>query len=91
VDAGVTEKSDGGPALNVDVTNSLEVMVMLQVLVPEQGPLQPENVDPEAGEAVRLTAVPVAKLAAHDVPQLMPAGLLVTVPLPLPASVTNKV
>jgi hypothetical protein len=40
--------------------------------------------DPAAGVAVRVTAVPPRKLAAQAVPQLTPAGLLVTVPVPLP-------
>ena len=52
--------------------------------------LQPESSDPEAGEEARLTAVPLAKLAVHDVPQLMLAGLLATLPSPLPASRTDK-
>jgi len=53
--------------------------------------LQPANVDPEAGEKVKVTVVPVAKLAEHELPQTMPEELLVTVPLPLPANVTDKV
>src|SRR5262249_41578038 len=88
--AGVREKSGGGPTLNVAVTFSPEVMVMLQ-LVPEQAPLQPENVDPEAGEAVKTTTVPTVKFAVQEFGQSIPAGLLVTCPLPLPVSVTKRV
>jgi hypothetical protein len=35
-----------------------------------------------------VTDVPLGKLAEHVEPQLIPAGLLVTVPVPVPASVT---
>jgi hypothetical protein len=45
-------------------------------------------VEPEAGVAVRVTVVPVLRLAEQVLPQLMPAGLLVTVPLPVPALLT---
>src|SRR5438093_4117943 len=54
--------------------------------VPEQPPpLQPPKVEPAAGTAVSATAVPLVKLAAQVAPQVMPAGELVTVPLPVPA------
>ena len=60
-----------------------------QVLVPVQPPpLQPVNVEPAAGVAVRVTAVPLGNVAEHVVPQEMPAGELVTVPLPAPALLT---
>jgi hypothetical protein len=87
--AGVREKSGGGPALNVAATFSLEVIVKLQFM-PEQAPLQPENVDPEAGEAVKTTTVPTAKFAVQELPQSIPEGLLETVPFPLPTSVTER-
>jgi hypothetical protein len=47
------------------------------------------NVDPVAAVAVRVTDV--LKLTEQVVPQLMPLGLLVTVPLPVPAGVTVRV
>ena len=87
-DDGCSEKSGG---VKVAVTNSSEVIMTWQGLVPVQAVLQPENADPEAGEAVRMTTIPVAKLAEHDVPHSMPVGLLITVPLPLPASRTDRV
>lgn len=90
-DAACSEKSGGGPVLKVAVTNSSEVVkVTLHEPIPEQFVSQPENPDPEEGEAVKVTTFPVAKLAAQDVVQLIPAGVLVTVPLPLPAIATNK-
>src|SRR5205809_721607 len=57
--------------------------------VPEHPPpLQPPKVEPAAGVAVSVTAVPLVKLAAQVAPQVMPAGELVTVPLPVPTSLT---
>src|SRR5207248_975014 len=54
-------------------------------------PVQPLRVEPAAGVAVTVTAVPLVKLAEHVAPQVMPAGELVTVPLPVPAGVTVRV
>src|SRR5438034_6773068 len=51
-------------------------------------PLQPLKVEPAAGVAVTVTAVPLGKLAEHVAPQVIPAGELVTVPLPVPALLT---
>src|SRR5207247_1428873 len=63
-----------------------------QMSVPERRPpLQPLKVEPAAGAAVSVTAVPLLKLAEQVAPQLMPAGALVTVPLPVPAGVTVRV
>ena len=77
--------------MNVAVMSWSPFMVTLQLPMPVQASLQPANVDPEAGEKVKVTVVPVAKLAEHELPQTMPEELLVTVPLPLPANVTDKV
>ncbi len=57
----------------------------MQVPVPEHAPLQPANVEPARGEADRVTLVPELKLDEQVLPQLIPVGLLVTVPLPVPA------
>jgi hypothetical protein len=71
--------------LKVAVTDLSEFIVKVQVLlVPEQSPDQPAKVEPESAVAVRVTVVPEAKYATHPVPQLIPAGLLVTVPDPVP-------
>jgi hypothetical protein len=68
------------------VTVVSALIVTTQVPVPVQPPpVQPVNVDPAAGVAVSVTGVPVANAAAQVEPQLMPAGLLETVPLPAPA------
>ena len=76
-------------AVNVAVTAESEVSVMMHVPVPVQPlPVQPVNVEPASGVAVRVTDVPLAKLVAQVAPQLMPAGALVTDPVPVPAFVT---
>jgi hypothetical protein len=48
-------------------------------------------VEPAAGVAVRVTAAPLVNAAEHVVPQEIPAGLLVTVPLPVPDRETVSV
>src|SRR6267142_1898970 len=73
----------------VAVTEAVALIVTTQVPLPEQPPpLQPVKVEPAAGVAVKVTAVPLAYGAAHVAPQAMPAGLLVTVPAPAPALLT---
>src|SRR5260221_8189637 len=54
-------------------------------------PFTPQCGAPEAGAALRVTAVPCAKLALHVAPQLIPAGALVTVPVPAPAPGTVSI
>ena len=57
--------------------------------VPEHGPLHPSKPEPEAADAVRLTVVPDGNTEEHcEDGQLMPAGVLVTVPAPFPPGVT---
>src|SRR5438445_13164802 len=74
------------------VTVVAAVRVTVQEPVPEQPPpLQPVKVEPAAGAAVSVTAVPLVKLAAQVAPQVMPAGLLVTVPSRAPALETVRV
>ena len=73
----------------VAVTVVAALRVTLQVPVPEQlPPLQPEKVEPAAGVAVRVTTVPLVNEATHVEPQEMPAGALVTVPVPAPDLLT---
>jgi hypothetical protein len=75
----------------VAVTARAAVIETVQAAVPVQAPLHPANVEPLAAEAVKVTEVPLAKLALQVAPQLMPAGDEVTVPVPVPALVTVRV
>ena len=47
--------------------------------------MKPVKYDPLAGVAVRVTRVPASKGALQVLPQAMPTGLEVTVPVPVPA------
>src|SRR2546425_9270469 len=76
--------------VKVAVTVVAAESVTVQAPVPEQPPLQPVKVEPAAGTAVSVTAVPFVKLAEQVAPQVIPAGLLVTVPVPAPAGGTVK-
>src|SRR5438876_9016233 len=76
-------------ALKVAVTSVAAVSVTVQGPVPVQPPpLQPVKVEPAAGAAVSTTGVPLAKVDEQFVPQVIPAGTLVTVPEPVPARTT---
>ena len=81
----------GGGKLNVAVTAAAAFIVITQLPVPLQAPPQPANTDPLAGVAVKVTTVPPVKLDEHPLPQLIPSGLLVTFPAPVPASDTVSV
>src|SRR3989449_3637914 len=86
------EAAGGVMSVNGAVTVVAALRVTGQAPGPEQPPpLQPLKVEPAAGAAVSVTAVPPAKLAAQVAPQVMPAGLLVTVPAPVPALETVSV
>jgi hypothetical protein len=78
--------------VNVAVTAAAALSVTTQLPVPLQPPpLHPVKAEPALGVAVSVTTVPLTKSAAHVAPQLIPAGLLVTVPVPAPARVTVSV
>src|SRR5207302_1150021 len=79
--------------LNVAVTDCAAVIFMLHVPVPEQAaPLHPAKVAPAAAVAVKVTVVPLAKFALQLIlGQLIPAGLLVTVPFPARVTFRRKV
>ena len=74
--------------MNVAVTEALAVGVITHLPVPVQAPDQPANVEPVLAVAVSVTSVPLANVALHVDAQLMPEGLLVTVPAPVPADRT---
>lgn len=74
------------------MTDRAALIVTMQVPVPEQPePDQPPKVEPVAAVAVSVTLAPAPKLAEQATPQLMPAGLDVMVPEPVPAGVTERV
>jgi hypothetical protein len=78
----------------VAVTDLAALIVTVQVSpLLESQPAQLPKSEPDIGEAVNVTGVPLVKLALHVAPQSMPAGLLLTVPLPAPvfATVNAKV
>ena len=54
----------------------------------QPSPSQPAKVEPAAAVAVRVTDVPSSKVAEHVAPQLIPPGLLLTVPCPPPCFAT---
>jgi hypothetical protein len=67
------------------------VTATVQVPVPlHPPPLQPANVESAAGVAVNVIIEPVPYIAEQVAPQLMPAGVDVTVPLPAPALTTDS-
>ena len=77
--------------MNVAVTVDAAVTVTAQEPVPEQAPLQPAKDEPAAGAAVSVTVVPEVTDCEHVAPQLIPDGIPVTVPEPLPPLVTDRV
>jgi len=82
----------GAEVLKVAVTVIFLSIFTAQEPVPVQPPpLQPAKTDPEADTAVSVTVVPFENDPEQVVPQLMPLGLLVTVPLPVPFLVTLSV
>jgi hypothetical protein len=79
----------------VAVTELAALKVTLQLVVPVHAPDQLPKVLPLAGVSLSVTAVPGAKFALQvlevalgESEQLIPAGLLVTVPVPPPAAAT---
>src|SRR5262245_11685615 len=75
----------GGLVVNVGLTQRTPAMVSWHGPVPVQDPDQPTNSEAWSAVAVRVTEVPVGKLASHVVPQSIPDGLEDTVPLPGPS------
>jgi len=61
-----------------------------QLPTPLQAPPQPVKANPASGTTVRLTTVTGVKLAVQVEPQLMPVGVLNTLPLPLTLTLSGK-
>ena len=79
-------------AVNVALTDLAAFIVTVHGFpVPESHPVQLVKVDPALATAVKTTEVPLVKVAEQVAPQLIPAGLLVTVPVPVPEGLTVKV
>ena len=75
--------ADDAIGVNAAATDRACDMGTMQVVVPEHAPDQPSNLNPDPGWADRVTLAVEGKFAAHaPVAQLMPAGLLVTEPVP---------
>src|ERR1700758_5620805 len=62
-----------------------ELPAILTVPLSQPLPDQPEKVEPSPGCAVSATEVPSGKRIWHAVPQAMPVGIEITLPMPLPA------
>ena len=76
-----------GCKTNVAVTVVAADRETLHGPVPEQlPPLHPEKVEPVVATAESVTLLPPGKLLIQVEPQLIPAGALVTVPMPAPPS-----
>jgi hypothetical protein len=67
------------------------IVTVVGLVLPLQSPDQPLKVEPVAGVAVRVTAVPEANAALQVLPQTIARGLLLTVPVPAPALLTVRV
>jgi hypothetical protein len=65
-------------------------MVSVHGPVPLQGLVHPAKNDPLLAAAVSVTLVPELNIAVQVGAQLIPAGLLVTMPLPVPANCTDS-
>ena len=76
------------PGLNAALTVWSVVIVTAHAPVPEHAPLQLAKKSFCAGVAVSCTVAFAAKVAAQAVGQLIPCGLLVTVPSPAAATLT---
>src|SRR2546426_323125 len=79
-------------AVKVAVTDFAAVIVTVHV-APEtvSHPLQAVKVDPLAGLAVRVTLMPLSKVAVQVLGQVIDPSLEVTVPFPVPARLTVRV
>jgi len=65
-------------------------MATWHVPAPVQAPLQPAKDDPMAASALTVINEPLLYVSEQSLPQLIPTGLLVTVPAPLPSFTTVR-
>jgi len=78
--------------VKVAVTLRVAFIVTLQVFPEtESQPLQVEKFEFTSALAVKVTIVPLEYVAEQVAPQLMPAGELVTLPVPVPLRITVSV
>lgn len=68
----------------------MALIVTTQLPVPEHAPDQPANLEPDLADAVRVTTVPAANVCVQASPHEIPAGVLMTCPLPIPAFATMR-
>lgn len=81
-----------GVAMLVNVaTHVLLAFIVTTVSVQSESPLNPTKAEPELAAPVSCTESPLWYTSLQSSPQLMPGGLLVTVPLPAPVLLTNNV
>ena len=90
VPAIVTASVFGGMRSNVAVQLRAALIVTLPS-VQSASPLHPANVEPDAGAGMSVTRVPSSYNSVQSLPQLIPAGLVVIVPEPVPVFDTVRV
>ena len=83
----VTLTDNATSCANVAVTDSAAFVATVQAPLPLQAPPQLLKAQPPAGVGVKVTCDPPVKTWLQVDGQLMPAGLLATVPLPLTLTV----
>src|SRR5687767_2937709 len=76
--------------LKVAVTERAWLIVGTHDPIPEHAPVQPSNVEPVLAASVNVTDVPELYASVQSEPQSIPAGLLVTVPNPVPLLLTVR-
>ena len=72
----------GAAGSNAAVTDFGPSMMSAQPAAPKQAPVQPRKTKPGAGAAESVTVSPTGNVAEHVLPQSIPGGALVTVPVP---------
>ena len=88
----MADNPGSGMTANVAVADRAALIVTEHVeAAPEHTPLHPENVEPAAGVAVRVTTAPEANVALQVAPHEMPPLDEVTVPAPVPALAAESV